>query len=391
MISFKSLCVLTLSMAFTGLSAQNLYDQSFRKWNDGPLTWADYQVNEAPADPEIHSVSVYQYATSKKKVKIDNYKIVYNQVDCYLDRNRSWYNPNMSDDLELRSNQVVFDIWELCSRQVQNRSFGETTLTFNKNMETYSELAQKRVDEFEKECDNGQGIDTVVLKKYEESIQSDLKYTPRREPDLSLAGRVPDMAGFYFSYIHGSYVGGASDYLKPANGLSFGFDYINRKDWYFDGGFSAQFSKLKTGGFYNDGKNNYDWTTDKSTNHLRLYLNIGHATILNQYYRIIPYAGIAFAGLIQETDIPIPNKPDMFYDSNLNGISVMAGVNADWIMRHTIRPDERVDTSLRFRLFGAYDYLGGEKNIWSVNFGVAIHLNIKSFNAPNYIYIPIFI
>jgi hypothetical protein len=378
-------------MAFTGLSDQNLYDQSFRKWNDGPLTWADYQVNEAPADPEIHSVSVYQYATSKKKVKIDNYKIVYNQVDCYLDRNRSWYNPNMSDDLELRSNQVVFDIWELCSRQVQNRSFGETTLTFNKNMETYSELAQKRVDEFEKECDNGQGIDTVVLKKYEESIQSDLKYTPRREPDLSLAGRVPDMAGFYFSYIHGSYVGGASDYLKPANGLSFGFDYINRKDWYFDGGFSAQFSKLKTGGFYNDGKNNYDWTTDKSTNHLRLYLNIGHATILNQYYRIIPYAGIAFAGLIQETDIPIPNKPDMFYDSNLNGISVMAGVNADWIMRHTIRPDERVDTSLRFRLFGAYDYLGGEKNIWSVNFGVAIHLNIKSFNAPNYIYIPIFI
>ena len=382
---------MTLSMAFTGLSAQNLYDQSFRKWNDGPLTWADYQVNEAPADPEIHSVSVYQYATSKKKVKIDNYKIVYNQVDCYLDRNRSWYNPNMSEDLELRSKQVVFDIWELCSRQVQNRSFGETTLTFNKNMETYSELAQKRVDEFEKECDNGQGIDTVVLKKYEESIQSDLKYTPRREPDLSLAGRVPDMAGFYFSYIHGSYVGGASDYLKPANGLSFGFDYINRKDWYFDGGFSAQFSKLKTGGFYNDGKNNYDWTTDKSTNHMRLYLNIGHAAILNQYYRVIPYAGIAFAGLIQETDIPIPNKPDMFYDSNLNGISVMAGVNADWIMRHTIRPDERVDTSLRFRLFGAYDYLGGEKNIWSVNFGVAIHLNIKSFNAPNYIYIPIFI
>ena len=384
------MCMLLFAASQLPLSAKKR-DENFKNWNEGPLTWADYRAVESPTDPGIPSVSVFKYSTTRKKVKIENYKIVYNQVDCVLDRDNSWYVPDMADELSLRSNQVVFDIWELCSRQVQTKCFGETTLTFNKTMDRHAELALNRIDEFEKESVTENGIDSVVLRKYEEALKSDLKYTKRREPDLSLAGRVPDMLGMYFSYVHESFIGNTSDYLKPMNGISLGFDYINKKDWYFDLGMSFAFSSLKAGGFYHDKQYNYDWTAGKSTNHMRMYLNIGHAAKLDQYYRIIPFAGIAYASLIQSTDTQIPNKKnESFYSSELNGVSFMAGVNADWIFRHSIFPDERLDSSLRFKLFGAYDKLG-DKSMWSVNFGVAFHLNVKTYNAPMFLYIPIII
>lgn len=377
----------TIQLSLSAKERENL-----KNWHEGPLTWADYKKAEFPANSEYNSISTFLYTTKRKKVKIENYKILYYEVSCHLDRNKSWYDPDKTDEWSLRANQVVFDIWELYGREIQYRGLGETTLTFNNTMNNFSEVAQKRINEFEKENNNDNVIDSVVVRKYEESIKRELEKTPRREPDLSLAGRVPDMLGFYFSYNNGSFIGKSSDYLKPMNGLSYGFDYISRKDWYFDLGLSFQFSHLKTGNFYRDEQYSYDWTTDKPTNQMRIYLNIGHAAKIDQYYRVIPYAGISYTNLMQTTDVPNPNLGNnSFFGSNLNGFSFMAGVNTDWIFRHTIFPDEYLDTSLRFKLFGAYDRIGGSKNMWSVNLGVAIHINAKTYNSPMFLYVPIII
>lgn len=385
-----ALSLLTFATSQLSLSAKER--ENLKNWYDGPLTWADYKTAEFPEKNDYSSISSFMYTTKRKKVKIENYKILYYEVSCHLDRNSSWYDPKMANEWDLRANQVIFDIWELYGRQIQFRGLGETTQTFNNTMNRYNELAVKRINEFEKDNNKDSGFDSTVVMKYEESIKSELERTPRREPDLSLAGRVPDMLGFYFSYVHGSFMGKASDYLKPMNGLSYGFDYISKRNWYFDIGLSFQFSNLKKGGFYYDSQYSYDWRTDESTNHFRLYFNVGYAAKLNQYYRIIPYAGISYSGLTQPTGIPdVTKNNNSFYISDINGFSAMAGVNADWIFRHTIFPDENLDTSLRFRLFGAYDSMGGNMNMWSVNFGVAIHLNVKTYNTPMFLYVPIII
>ena len=55
MFKLKSLCILSLSLSFSLLSAQNLYEQSFRKWDEGPVKWNEFQVRHTPNDVKFVS------------------------------------------------------------------------------------------------------------------------------------------------------------------------------------------------------------------------------------------------------------------------------------------------------------------------------------------------
>ena len=363
-------------------------DDNLKPWNTGPLTWSDYQTVELGERADYSSITDYVFKSANRKVRIDNYKIVYYSYDIFLNRSNSCYDPKKFTEWDLRADQVVFDILELHSRYIQNWGLGETTQKFRKIKERYEEKAQEQVDRFLQESDNGK--DTSVVRKYEESIREELDRNPRKEPDLSLAGRVPGMLGLYFSYDRGMFLGESSGYFKPSNGLSYGLDFFSKKDWYFDFGLSLQFTYLKTGNYYWDSKYAYDWESGKDTDIFRLYLNIGHTVKSSQYFRLIPYAGISYSNLRQKSNSLNP-KNNSYYLSDIDGFSVMAGMNADWMFRRTIRPDEVVDTSLRFKLYGAYDHFGSaDKNLWSINLGVAINFDVKTYNTDFYIPIPIF-
>ena len=382
--SLLMMCLLLFASSQSSLSAKK-NDIRLRPWNDGPLTWADYKKADFGNRADYSSILEYAFTTGNNKVKIGNYKFVYYSVNSSLISNYTFYDPQSVTDWDLRSDQVVFDILELHSRYAQNRGLGETTQSFNKIKDGYSEQAQKEIDKFKKE--SNQGKDTSVVRKYEESIRAELERTPRKEPDLSMGGRVPGMMGMYIAYNRSTFLGNTSSDLENASGLSLGFDYLGKKGWYYDFGFSGVFTSLKTPNYYIDPTYNYNWVTGKNTNLTRFYLNVGHTLKSNQYYRLIPYAGIGFSQLGQQSDT-YNEKSDSYYTSNITGVSVQAGINADWIYRFTVRPDEVVENSLRFKLFGAYDRLDG-KNAWSINVGLAFHFDFQTYNTAMVIPIPI--
>lgn len=379
------LCLFFFEVCQLSLSAKK-NDIRLRPWNDGPLTWADYKKADFGNRADYSSILEYAFTTGNNKVKIGNYKFIYYSVNSSLISNYTFYDPLSVTDWDLRSDQVVFDIVELHSRYAQNRGLGETTHYFNQIKDNYFENAKIEIDKFMKE--SNQGRDTSVVRKYEESIRAELERTPRKEPDLSMGGRVPGMMGMYFAYNRCTFLGKTSSDLENANGLSLGLDYLGKKGWYYDFGISGNFTSVKTPNYYSDTTYDYIWETGKNTNLTRFYLNVGHTLKSNQYYRLIPYAGIGFSELGQQSDT-YNEKTDSYFTSDITGVSVQAGINADWIYRLTVRPDEVVENSLRFKLFGAYDRLGG-KNAWSINVGLAFHFDFQTYNTAMVIPIPIF-
>ena len=337
------MCLLLFASSKLSLSAKK-DDIRLRPWSDGPLTWTDYQKTGFGDNANYSTKFKYALISGQKKVKIDNHKFVYYNVICNQISNESYYNSLKATEWDLRTDQVVFDIAELYSRYIQNRGLGNTSQVFYKTKDDYWERAQKEIDKFLKE--SNQGKDTSVVRKYEESVRTDLERTPRKESDLSMGGRVPDM-------------------------------------W----GFSGDFTSVKTQDFYFDPTYSYNWETGKNTNLTRFFVNMGHTLKSNQYFRLIPYAGIGYSQLVQQSNT-YNEKGNSYYASDFGGLSVTAGLNADWIFRLTVRPDEVVENSLRFKLFGAYDQLGG-KNAWSVNVGLAFHLDVKSYNDAAMVFIPI--
>lgn len=379
------MCLLLFASSKLSLSAKK-DDIRLRPWSDGPLTWTDYQKSGFGDNANYSTKFKYALISGQKKVKIDNHKFVYYTVICNQISNESYYNSLKATEWDLRTDQVVFDIAELYSRYIQNRGLGNTSQVFYKTKDDYWERAQKEIDKFLKE--SNQGKDTSVVRKYEESVRTDLERTPRKEPDLSMGGRVPGMMGMYFAYNRCTFLGKTSSDLENASGLSLGLDYLGKKGWYYDFGISGNFTSVKTPNYYSDPTYDYIWETGKNTNLTRFYLNVGHTLKSNQYYRLIPYAGIGFSELGQQSDT-YNEKTDSYFTSDITGVSVQAGINADWIYRLTVRPDEVVENSLRFKLFGAYDRLGG-KNAWSINVGLAFHFDFQTYNTAMVIPIPIF-
>ena len=379
------MCLLLFASSKLSLSAKK-DDIRLRPWSDGPLTWTDYQKTGFGDNANYSTKFKYALISGQKKVKIDNHKFVYNTVICNQISNESYYNSLKATEWDLRTDQVVFDIAELYSRYIQNRGLGNTSQVFYKTKDDYWERAQKEIDKFLKE--SNQGKDTSVVRKYEESVRTDLERTPRKEPDLSMGGRVPGMMGMYFAYNRCTFLGKTSSDLENASGLNLGLDYLGKKGWYYDFGISGNFTSVKTPNYYSDPTYDYIWETGKNTNLTRFYLNVGHTLKSNQYYRLIPYAGIGFSELGQQSDT-YNEKTDSYFTSDITDVSVQAGINADWIYRLTVRPDEVVENSLRFKLFGAYDRLGG-KNAWSINVGLAFHFDFQTYNTAMVIPIPIF-
>ncbi len=362
--------------------------ENLKNWNEGPLTWADYQKVELSPLASDFAPSVFQFNASKKRVRIQNYKFVYYQVDCSLNKDKSYYDPNRTDEWDLRARQAVFDTWELYSRYAQSRSLGETTLTYNKTVEDYMNRAQKDIAKFQQE--SNQFKDTAVINKYGASVRNQLESTKRKTPDLSMADVPAYRYGVYIGAEHEILMGKAGDQLNNMYGFNVGIDYITKRKWYLDFGMSANFTELKVDDFYHDVGYAYDWVTYKSVTNLRLYFNVGHLLDVNQYLRFIPFAGISYSRLQQQSDMIDPSSQNYSYlMSNLNCMAVQAGVNADFMIRHSITPDDITDTSIRFKLYGAYEDWGTGHKAYSVNLGLAIKFDTYSF--VNGIFIPIII
>ena len=162
--SFKSLCALTLTLSFYGLSAQNLYDNSFRNWDEGPIRWSDFQVSRTPDDAKYVSGITCIIFQEVERTKVGNYRFPVLKTTTRMNKLASWYDPDKCTDWTLRYEQTRFDILEVMRRRLQN-SFNRKFLEPNLDA-YYDQLISSTVDTYDRETNYGK--DTLMIMRYEE-------------------------------------------------------------------------------------------------------------------------------------------------------------------------------------------------------------------------------
>ncbi len=373
MISFKSLCVLTLSMAFTGLSAQNLYDQSFRKWEDGPVIWNEFRVSYVRDDAKYVSLLACDILSEVEKIKVGNFRFPAIKTTTRMNKLASWYDPDRCTDWTLRYEQVRFDMLEVLRRQLQNsfnRNFMEDRL-----QDYYDQYITNTMQDFDRE--SNYGADTLVVLKYEEKYKSQmdtLTLIPVQIPEFTKKDWGVSINGGAGVEKYGSPV---SNGVTPAIGFQYGFGAMYKKISFGLHGLLAWSDDLKCDNFYHDSKYDYNWTKGKSVSGGNIVLDAGYNVVDNSKITIVPLVGIGVTFIDQKTDIPRGNNKEAYENSEIDGFRAQAGLALDWKIRRSLNTylygADYTETKIRFAVNGARTNFKGIGPTYSLNASIVFY------------------
>lgn len=168
--AFKTLCLIVLAFPIINVSAQSLYEQSFRNWDEGPVSWDEFQVRHTPDDAKFVSNLYCSIEKDVNKEWIGNFKIPVLTTITKMNKLSSWYDPDKCTDWTLRYEQTRFDMLEVLRRRMQN-SFNRNFM--EQNLEAYYEqLISSTMSAFDME--SNYGTDTLVVLRYEEQYRNEL-------------------------------------------------------------------------------------------------------------------------------------------------------------------------------------------------------------------------
>ena len=368
--------VLLLAFSFIALPASSqLLDYptpGFKSWNDSPLTWQDFQVRHLPAGTKTVSLLSVTSRSETEIMIIGNTKFPYVRINAYMDRLLSWYDPDKSDEWQLRYNQVVFDMAQLYALKYQNEYNSRYSRSPSVDHDYYNRLFASKYEAIQMESDNGR--DSSVIKRYETEVREELERMELIEPSIPVEGDTICGLGCFAGYEMQIPLGMASKNFGPFSGINLTFDF-SMKDWFIDFLIGiGTCSELKTTGFYHDPEYDYDWRKGQPTNHFHVGLNLGRQICSTRHYRFIPYIGAGLAGFDQNTEIPFNNSPNSkrFETSETTGFRLQAGIKADWKFRHIIEEYSPSDCILRMEIFGGYDHFSTVGDFWTANMAITI-------------------
>lgn len=137
-------------------SFQPAQDYETISWSaERRLSWDDFQgkipLNNRAAATTASGIT-YRFSTSGTK---DNMEVDF-KIDTYFYPTKSWYQPELCDDVILGHEQLHFDISELYSRKMKERLAEETFTHRNvkaKVKSIYREIL-KEVDDFQNQYDD---------------------------------------------------------------------------------------------------------------------------------------------------------------------------------------------------------------------------------------------
>lgn len=355
-----------------------LYRLVFRankEWSQtNVLSWDDFIPIHA-ADIGSNSTISIESRKTLAFLKYGNTDYPYTNITVHMVPGRSFYDPFMADEWELRYNRVLFDMAELSAREAV-RTYNANQETAGDIMECYERLFDERKEAFMSK--SRQGKDTTVIRDYEISIGRELKNTPRdytpQDFGITPTKRTWLNGGAHLGYINERIIGNCSKYLKPGNGYTIGLEagidgFVLQGEFY-----ALMYGQLRQSGFYHDTYNDYNWSQDKKVNEAGLRLKAGYTVFSNEYIRFTPIVGTSLGSLTQPSD----KERDYGYnktvnvDSKISGTpSLLLGIDTDWIFWRDHDSSGITFSGLRFSAYGIYHNYDQIGKVWSLNLGVS--------------------
>lgn len=330
----KNLLLLSaLTLQIINVSAQSLYEQNFRIWDEKPLTWEEFQPRHTPDDAKFVSDLSCGIQTETKNEKIGNFRFPIVTSSTKMNKISSWYDPDKCTDWTLRYEQTRFNIMEVMRRRMQN-SYNNNILEKDLGR-YYDELIQSTMNAFDME--SNYGTDTIIVERYEKEYRDELE-TLKEEP---IKAPIFDKSNWGMSFTIGAdfekYGSPVSEGLTASEGFTFGFGALYKRfsiDMTLSMGWSG---KLQCDDFFYDEQYDYSWVKGTNVRNGNITFNGGFKLFDNSYMTVTPMVGIGVSFLDQKTDIlKSPNNSKDYETSEISGLRTQAGVVFSWKIRRSL-------------------------------------------------------
>lgn len=203
------------------VSAQH-FSESRRNWDEGPLTWDDFQgkpsVDEVKEKMKSSLAIGYYFNTERMKDHYRRYR--FDKVNPYMSRYESW--DSVHTDLQLLREQTLFDIAELYCRKATREALGGTT-NFDDLFNYYLRQRNDRVKEMLVITDDGK--DSVAVQAYYDDLLQELQ---REDYDPSMFPLIADKRGVS-CYIGATAQIPSQRVFTPTLGMNMGFEFLSAK------------------------------------------------------------------------------------------------------------------------------------------------------------------
>ena len=376
--AFKTTCFLVLTFTAINISAQSLYDQSLRNWDEGPVKWNEFQIRHTPDDTKYVSNLYCNIEQDVKKEIIGNFKIPVLTTTTKMNKLSSWYDPDKCTDWTLRYEQIRFDMLEVLRRRMQN-SFNRNCMEENLNA-YYEQLINSTMTAFDME--SNYGTDTLVVLKYEKQYKNELD-TMRIEPVQIPVFQTKDWGlsiGIGFGIE--KYGSPISKGVTQAFGIQAEVGMMYKKVCFNFQGLIAWSGNLQCDNFYYDSEYDYNWTKGKRVRAGNISMDVGYRALDKSNLSIVPLVGIGVSYIDQYSDTPRHNNKDSFETSEIRGFRTQAGLALDWKFRRKITTylygADYTESKIRFAISGARTNYKGIGATSSLN--ASIILLFESWN-----------
>ena len=352
------------------MKAQDQPQRPYIVWDDTVnLTWNDFTPMEKPEADLRNNINILRRQVSQSR-KIKNTTYTWDEHSVVFNPNRSFYNPETSNDWGLRYFNTIFDMAELAVRRTldppQYKRVDDHTL--------YTRYVSTCLDAFE--IESSYGTDTAVIEAYEKEVQEALESLPRTEfsPDL-FNGDYRFGFAEHIDYTNSSIVGKGSDFFQSFNGFSIGMDvYLNKVK--IDAALDFLWGRTLASGLYNDTESDYEWVQGRKTTKYGVYWKIAYQLFSNDYITVYPVAGIGTCYYEQDSkDKEIKKKCQ---DSSITSIPCwIFGLDTDWTIARAVSSESINSSILRLKLYGVYEKNGIIGDVWSLNVGLAYVMGFR--------------
>jgi len=328
------------------ISYHCLSQDNERLWEQGKLTWDDFQAEPLFSSPNDSELS-YQLSYSTTRTKSADTVILKFKTKNYINPKISWIKESQKSEKLLRYNQVIFNIIELNRRKLQYdlhriESVYQSESVFN----THNENLNYDLRLFYEKTKSGNNLSD--LDSLENKISRKLEANPLEiipeftEKNLGF--------GFNLGLGTGLFSGTINEYLSPTFNFIYGFDIAYKNAILFLNG-SLSSSKVKR----QFTENQLLWNEGIKTNIAILDVSLGYALVDNAKHKLTPYAGMG----VFEVSVA-ENEGEAFNDHRITDFGLIYGLNYDFKFRKSLRFTpapyangyrEKTENNIRARLY----------------------------------------
>jgi hypothetical protein len=258
---------------------------SHRLWEEGPLTWQDFQGKPFKTlDLAFEAKTYLGYKSDKVKSNDTTFQIL--RAYAYLERNESWVSPSAKNDYTLKYAQLLFNYLEIYKRKLQHKLYQvETIYDAEASLQNINKTYEHELEEVKNLTNSG--TDMYVIDSLMKETKLELKKTAYNfSPSV---GIVRGNHGFAMSIGMGYslMLGGVKqNFDNVINFFVFDMEYLYRKSSF---GFVGSFGSTTVQTDFFDEKN---WKSNTKSSHFFGGVYYGYKIYENNKWRLIPTIGI---------------------------------------------------------------------------------------------------